>query len=676
MSRTKMDIGGWISLLGNSNSSVCCREGLTNETNFRIYICTNGYNKEKIENIEENTKKIQKRNISIEARDIHAEEKGVCILLKLCTVDALVCYLGITEKKYIEEILGDENQRVGTGRAKNLQLRDYAVNLLPKLVENQAQEIHLNAKYSCHVSTILEAEDRSVWIGSTRKLYLEGYAVEILPKLRFHEENVMKVIRLSADDSEQITGILETEDSSLWVGRVKELYLARYAVEILPKLRFHEENVIEEIRLFAHSSDQITGILEEEDNNVWVGRMKELYLARYAVEILPKLRFHEENVIEELLLSADDSDQITGILKTEDSSLWIGKVKNLDLREYAIEILPKLRFQEENEIEGLHLCAYGSGQVSRILETEDNSLWVGRVKEIDLDEYAIDILPKLRFHEENVMEVIRLSADKPGQINKILETEDSSLWVGRVKELYLSGYTIDILPKLRFHEENVMEVICLSADKPGQINKILETEDSSLWVGRVKELYLSGYTMEILPKLRFHEENVIEGLFLSTDDSGQISRILETEDNSLWMGKVKELYLCEYGVEILPKLGFHEEREIEELHLCPEKQEDIAGILRKENRSICLGRVKKLRLYDHALQILPKLRIHGGGRIETLLKTHSPERVAEMLGTKRNNDSTKESKNKYVHVYGGTFREVFEFKFSSRVSRKRRSGDI
>ncbi|OIR55883.1 MAG: uncharacterized protein A8A55_3371, partial [Amphiamblys sp. WSBS2006] len=124
ISRTKMDIRGWISLFGDSNSSVCCYEGLTNETSDRIDICTNGYNKEKIENIEENTKKMQKRNISIKARDIHAEEKGVCILLKHCTVDALVCYLGITEKKYIEEILGDENQRVWAGRVKNLQLRD------------------------------------------------------------------------------------------------------------------------------------------------------------------------------------------------------------------------------------------------------------------------------------------------------------------------------------------------------------------------------------------------------------------------------------------------------------------------------------------------------------------------------------------------------------------------
>ncbi|OIR55942.1 MAG: uncharacterized protein A8A55_3311, partial [Amphiamblys sp. WSBS2006] len=191
-----------------------------------------------------------------------------------------------------------------------------------------------------------------------------------------------------------------------------------------------------------------------------------------------------------------------------------------------------------------------------------------------------------------------------------------------------------------------------------------------------KELRLCGCAIEILPKLRFHEEIEIEELLLSVHNYENINRILEAEDNSFWMGKVKELRLCGCAIEILPKLRFHEEIEIEEIRLYAEKQEYIAGILRKENRSICLGRMKKLRLYDHALQILPKLKIHGGDQIETLLKTHSPERVAEILGARGNNDWTKEPEKKYAHVYGETFREVFEFKFSSRVSRKRRSGDI
>ncbi|OIR56352.1 MAG: uncharacterized protein A8A55_2904, partial [Amphiamblys sp. WSBS2006] len=212
------------------------------------------------------------------------------------------------------------------------------------------QEIHLNAKYSCHVSTILETEDSSVWVGSTRKLYLEGYAVEILPKLGFHEENVIEEILFSAYSSDQITGILGTENSSIWVGKVKNLVLLEYAIEILPKLKFHEEIEIEELLLSAYSSGQISRILEAKDNSLWVGRVKELYLSGYTMEILPKLRFHEENVIEGLLLSAYCSGQISRILEAEDNSFWMGKAKELYLCDHAVEILPKLRFHEEIEI--------------------------------------------------------------------------------------------------------------------------------------------------------------------------------------------------------------------------------------------------------------------------------------------------------------------------------------
>ncbi|OIR57088.1 MAG: uncharacterized protein A8A55_2157 [Amphiamblys sp. WSBS2006] len=454
----KMDVRGGISLFEHRSTQMCCRVRLPNETNDRIDIRTIGCNKEGIGNIDENIKTIQKRRINIEASCIYATGKGVCILLKQCTVDACYCSLGITEQGYIEEILGDENQRVWAGKAKNLQLRGYAVNLLPYLVENQMQEIYLSAGGSCHVSRILEAEDRSIWVGNVKKLDLVGSAVEILPKLQLHEEVEMEELSLSTGGSDQISKILEAEDNSVWVGKVKILRLEGDTIEILPKLKLHEENVMEE----------------------------------------------------------------------------------------------------------LHLHAYSSGHVNRILEAEDRSIWVGKVKRLSLKSYTIEILPKLQLHEEVEMEELHLRAYSSGHANRILEAEDRSIWVGKVKTLRLAGSAVEILPKLRFCEET----------------------------------------------------------------------------------------------------------EIEEIYLCAGKQEDIAGILRKENRSILVGRVKKLRLYGHVLQVLPKLRIHGGDRIENLLETHSLERIAEMLGERRKNDWTKEHEKKNF------FNEVFEFKFRSQVSRKRRRGDI
>ncbi|OIR56020.1 MAG: uncharacterized protein A8A55_3234, partial [Amphiamblys sp. WSBS2006] len=63
MSRTTVEIIGGVSLFGFEKPSVHCREGLVKEMCGQINICTDGYSKEEITQIEENTKKIQKGSI-------------------------------------------------------------------------------------------------------------------------------------------------------------------------------------------------------------------------------------------------------------------------------------------------------------------------------------------------------------------------------------------------------------------------------------------------------------------------------------------------------------------------------------------------------------------------------------------------------------------------------------
>ncbi|OIR55682.1 MAG: uncharacterized protein A8A55_3572, partial [Amphiamblys sp. WSBS2006] len=150
---------------------------------------------------------------------------------------------------------------------------------------------------------------------------------------------------------------------------------------------------------------------------------------------------------------------------------------------------------------------------------------------------------------ENVMEEgLRLDADKAEQITEVLKTENNCIWVGKVQKLNLRSYAIGILPKLRMHEENVMEWLVLDADKTEDVAEILKTENNSIWVGKVKRLELYGYTVGILPKLRIHEDNVLDVLELYADRSGDVAEILKTENNSIWVGKVKRLVLDGYAV--------------------------------------------------------------------------------------------------------------------------------
>ncbi|OIR55577.1 MAG: uncharacterized protein A8A55_3677, partial [Amphiamblys sp. WSBS2006] len=99
----------------------------------------------------------------------------------------------------------------------------------------------------------------------------------------------------------------------------------------------------------------ITRILKEENNSIWVGKVKSLSLKGYAIEIFPKLRIHQENVMEELVVLPDCLENIFGMLKMENKSIWVGKVRKVSLTGHAKRIEDKLDFtlmapdtQEEN----------------------------------------------------------------------------------------------------------------------------------------------------------------------------------------------------------------------------------------------------------------------------------------------------------------------------------------
>ncbi|OIR56614.1 MAG: uncharacterized protein A8A55_2638, partial [Amphiamblys sp. WSBS2006] len=265
-------------------------------------------------------------------------------------------------------------------------------------------------------------------------------------------------------------------------------------------------------------------------------------------------------------------------------------------------------------------------------------------------------------------------AEGADQITEIRKTEDRSIWVGKVKSLDLTGYAVEILLKLRFHEENVMEEICLIAMYAGHTAKILGAEDNSIWMGKLKKMSLFWFAVEALPKLKTREKDVMGKIELYAENTDHVEHILGAEDRNISVGKVKELVLVGYAIEILPKLKLYTKREIRKLSLAAEEQDVMERVLRKKNLGILVGRVNKLCLKDFTVKLLPKLRIHEDDRMEKVLKVRDPEKIAGILG-KRKTRSGRISKGTFLY-YGRIFHEVFEFKFRSRVSRRIMGGGI
>ncbi|OIR57478.1 MAG: uncharacterized protein A8A55_1759 [Amphiamblys sp. WSBS2006] len=637
MARTDVKIRNKVSLFHHSNSLDCCFEQPGPRTDEQIDIrASTGYGEEEAEQIHANLKKMPSNSIAINTQKIYAAEKDVCILLKLCAGAEynLDVFLESSRKEYVEEILNTENSSVWIGKIKNLRLGRYAVSILPRLGihdENVMDELRLDISNSEQMAEITKTENKSIWVGKVKTLRLEGYAAGILPRLRFHEENEMEVLGLRVCVSGNITEILSTESKSIWIGKVKNLSLERYAVGILPKLGIHRENEMEELRLTAYDFGHISEILKTDNKSIWIGKVKILRLERYAVEILPKLVFHEENEMEVLGLIAGNPENIVEAIKTESKSIWIGKVKNLSLERYAVGILSKFKFHKENETEELRLTAYDFGHISEILKTDNKSVWIGKVKILRLERYAVEILPKLGFHEENEIKVLGLGIYNPENITEILKAENKSIWIGKVGVLKLERYAVEILPKLGFHEENEINLFSLGIYNSEDIAEILKTENNSIWMGKMKKLNLVGYATDILPKLCFHKENEMEVLNLRADHPGHITGILDTENSSIWIGKVKTLRLERYAVKALAKLRTSEENEMEELTLIANDLEHISEIEKTENNSIWIGKVRTLRLEGYAVEILPKLRFHEENEMEVLdLCADHPENIAEV----------------------------------------------
>ncbi|OIR55650.1 MAG: uncharacterized protein A8A55_3604, partial [Amphiamblys sp. WSBS2006] len=138
-----------------------------------------------------------------------------------------------------------------------------------------------------------------------------------------------------------------------------------------------------------------------------------------------------------------------------------------------------------NVMEKFHLSAEKTEHVSEVIRAENNSIKLGKVKKLELWKRSINILPKLSLDEENEMEVFPLNAEKMEYVSEVMLAKNNTIWLGKVKKLELSLFAINILPKLMLHEDNEMEEFLLSADREGYVSETILPENNSIKLGKV-----------------------------------------------------------------------------------------------------------------------------------------------------------------------------------------------
>ncbi|OIR57172.1 MAG: uncharacterized protein A8A55_2075 [Amphiamblys sp. WSBS2006] len=430
------------------------------------------------------------------------------------------------------------------------------------------------------------------------RFYNTGF-INILPKLRIHEDCEVKTLVVSTTEEEHVAAIL-TQDQPICVGSMESMSLDGYAVSILTKMRNHKNSMVEKLALYADEEEHIAEILAQ-DQPVCVGRVRDMAFRDYAVGVLPKL-IHEDWGVEYLSLSARKEEHVAAIL-SQGQPLCVGRMRSMNLDGYAVCVLPKLEIHGDHEMEFLRLYAYEKEHVAAIL-AQDQPVCAGRAKSIALEEYAVGILPKL-IHEDWGVKSLRLNASKEEHVAAIL-TQKQAVYLGSVKEMEFRDYAVFVFLKIKKTRE-VPEGLVLSIDGDELWRKIhgeLKEENTVICIEEVEKLYLGDYAVNILPALK--TKRGMETFVLSAKDEDQVSEVLAEEYKGISFGGIKGFGLYGSAVNLLPKLRIHEDNTMERFVLAASEAE-LSRILEEGDSSIEVGRIKQGG-FDVPGEIRQKLR--------------------------------------------------------------------
>ncbi|OIR56000.1 MAG: uncharacterized protein A8A55_3254, partial [Amphiamblys sp. WSBS2006] len=262
-------------------------------------------------------------------------------------------------------------------------------------------------------------------------------------KLRIHGDCKVESFELIASEEAHVAEVLKQE-KRFCVGRVKHMDLEEYAVGVITKMSL-KDCEIEHLRLFATRRKHVAEVLAQE-KPFCVGRVKNMYLWDYAASVITKMSL-KDCEFESLRLHAYEKEHVAGILKQE-NPFCVGRVKNMDLNNYAVGVITKMTIHEDCEFESLHLTAYEKEHVAEALKQE-NPFCVGRVKKMVLEGYAVGVITKMKIHEDNTMESFVLAGNED-QLSRILKEGDKSIDLGRIRTGGLDVPERRIRRKLRY----------------------------------------------------------------------------------------------------------------------------------------------------------------------------------------------------------------------------------
>ncbi|OIR56354.1 MAG: uncharacterized protein A8A55_2901 [Amphiamblys sp. WSBS2006] len=224
----------------------------------------------------------------------------------------------------------------------------------------EIEDLRLYASEEAHVAAVL-AQEKPFCVGRVKDMWLEGYAASVITKISLKDCEI-ESLRLYAPRKEHVAAVL-AQEKPFCVGRVNNMDLEDYAVGVITKMSL-KDCEIESLGLYASEEAHVAEVLAQE-KPFCVGRVKKMWLYKYAASVITKMTIHEDNTMERFVLDGDKK-HFSRILKEKDNSIELGRIRTDGLR-VPEKIKRKLRY------------TLVDGEGKEVLEERDKSKWWRRM---------------------------------------------------------------------------------------------------------------------------------------------------------------------------------------------------------------------------------------------------------------------------------------------------------
>ncbi|OIR57975.1 MAG: uncharacterized protein A8A55_1242 [Amphiamblys sp. WSBS2006] len=238
-------------------------------------------------------------------------------------------------------------------------------------------------------------------------------------------------------------------------------------------------------------------------------KCKEVFLEKeHHLLILPKLKLHRENEMKCFVLKGLPTSLVFTISNVKNKSIWLGKVKKLELIGYSVYFLPKLLLHDENEMESLVLKGTSSYLISKTLKKEiekarkHGGIWLGKVEKVELVSYAIYFVSFLKLHGDTVVKSLKIADVDIQCMDTMSRPVNYKLFSWKIEKMKLENSTVRILQKIRAKKSCVLEEFVLVSGKEKESIKPSLMFSGSIYLGRVKQ---TGFDVpkHIRPMLKY-----------------------------------------------------------------------------------------------------------------------------------------------------------------------------